>query len=296
MELVTATNIYFERHNEGFIPMEETIKRCAKAGFKKLDFGFAELVLVSETFASEEWREELKNYKEMVIEAGMEIVQAHATVFDFCNAIENYEVQEKLFRRSLEGAAYLGASWVVVHPSTHLVDGYRSEKNYEKNVDFFRKYAQFANELGIGIAIENMWGRTENGEKPYGLEAIELYDLIEGVGYDNIRICWDVEHGSVEKLDQRAAINLLKDYIVTTHVSDETGPGNIHVLPYLGTADWNSILSAFAEIQYNGVLDLEIQHYLPGVPEPLVDDAMKLAYKVGIHLIEELERLKMVER
>lgn len=292
MELVTSTNIYFERNGKPFIPMEETLTRCARAGFQKLDFGFAELALISETLCdldNHHWQQELKCYQRMAKELGLEFVQAHGTILDFCHKDTN---KEKLFQRSIEGAALLGIPWIVVHPSTKITNGKIDSSTHERNVEFFHRYGDYAKNLGIGLAIENMWGRTVTGEKPYCLEAEELLLLIEDVNKDNVKVCWDVEHGSVEQLDQRKAIHLLKEHIVATHISDETGINNIHILPYMGKANWHEILGALAEINYQGTFDLEIQHYLPVVPEELIDPALKFAYQVGEQMINQLNNLK----
>lgn len=292
MKLATSTNIYFERENAPLIPLEETIRRCAKAGFKNLDFGFAELALVSQEFNGDNWRQEILELKKIATQYGLEFVQAHATIFDFSNENENYEKQEMLFRRSLIGASLLDVPWVVVHPSTCIRENKIHRNTRDKNVQFFKKYSLIAERLGVGLAVENMWGRLKSGEKPYCLDAKELLLLMEDVNCKNIKVCWDVEHASVENLNQTEAIHILKEYIVATHISDETGGNNIHILPYLGKAKWDEILEAFAQINYDGIFDLEIQHYLPRIPLELVDRAMKFSCEVGMQMVGRIEELK----
>jgi sugar phosphate isomerase/epimerase len=295
MAIVTSTNIFFERRFEEEIPVATCLKMCAEAGFTQMDFGFAELKLISEHFQTESWEEEILSYKKLADELGISFVQAHATIFDFCNPQINYQEQEELFKRSIKGAKLLGAEWIVVHPSTKVTDGKVDPATREENVKFFKTYAAFAKEVGIGLAIENMWGTTRDGVKQYAIDPYEVLDLIEAVDCDNVRVCWDVEHGSIEKLDQTQAIALLGKYIVATHISDETGTNNIHILPYLGNIDWEELLRAFAKINYSGTMDLEIQHYLPGVPQALIPAYIKLAYESGDYLVKRLEELKKQE-
>ena len=294
MELTTSTNIYFERENEPFIPMRESIIKCSEAGYKQLDFGFAELILVSERFKSEDWLSEIKEYKELAKKLNIKFIQAHATIFDFCNldSSENYKFQEELFKRSIEGAAFLGAEWIVVHPSTGIKNGSYDNKTHENNVMFFKEYSEFAKSKNINLAIENMWGKTKEGIKRYAVEPSELLKLVQDVNKENVKVCWDVEHGSIEGLNQKEAILLLKDYIVTTHISDESGIDNIHILPYLGKANWNEILEGLGLINYNGIFNFEIQHYLPRVPKELIPQAIKFSYEVGNHMIKQLEMIK----
>ena len=288
LKLSTSTNIFFERKDGDLIPVDETMRQCAAAGFRYLDFGFAELALVSERFHDEGWRAEIQEYIDLAEELGLQFVQAHATIFDYCNEDEDYEKKEELFWRSIQGAGMMKVPWLVIHPSSYLVDGRIHPDTHQKNVAFLRRYADIAAKEGIGLAVENMWGRTKAGEKPYCLEPDELLRLMEDVNRENVKVCWDVEHGSIEKLDQRKALHMLKDHIVATHISDEAGVESIHILPYLGHADWDEILGALSEINYRGVFNFEIQHYLPGVPKELVPLAMRLAYEVGMQMAERV--------
>lgn len=292
MELVTSTNIYFERRHERPVDTEQCLRLCAGAGFKKMDFGFAEHVLVSEKFRTDRWEEEIRGYRDLAETLGLSFAQAHASILDFCNPGEDFAEKEELFKRSLLGAKMLGAPWIVVHPSTKVKNGCADPETHAENVHFFRKYSRIADEIGIGIAIENMWGKTREGVRNYAVDPEELFQLIEDVDCENVRVCWDVEHGSIENLDQPGAIRLLGKYIVATHISDESGADNIHILPYLGRMDWEEIFRAFARVDYNGTFDLEIQHFLPGVPEQLIPTAMKLAYETGMYMTARIEKLK----
>lgn len=292
MELSTSTNICFERRHGDYIPVQESIRLCAKAGYRKLDFGFAELALSSPHFAGSAWREEIVGIKKLAADLGLSFGQAHGTVWDFCNPGKNEERCKELFCRSIQGAAILGAPWVVVHPSTGCCSSGQDPDTHQKNVAFFQEYAVYAADLGIGLAIENMWGKTRTGIPHFAIQAEELLRLAEDVNCEQVRVCWDVEHGSIEGLDQRQALQLLKDYLVATHISDETGPNNIHILPYLGHTDWEEILEGLAAIQYEGTFNFEIQHYLPGVPPELLLPALEFSYKVGSAMIQRLGQKK----
>jgi sugar phosphate isomerase/epimerase len=137
-----------------------------------------------------------------------------------------------------------------------------------------------------------MWGKTPEGLSRYAVRAEELLQLIEDIGRENVGACWDVEHGSVEKLDQGAAIRLLGGRVKATHISDETGPNNIHILPYSGLVTWEVALKALADIDYRGAFAFEIQHYLPAMPMELVPPAMKFSVEVGRHLLSRFEHFQ----
>ncbi len=292
MKIATSTNIYFERNSEPLVQLEKCIELSAEAGFNIMDFGFVELGLVSDALQRDNWKEEIRRYKEFANDKEIVFSQAHATIFDFCNITESDTIQKSLFERSIEAAKLLGADWIVVHPSTGIKNGKYDPDTHKKNVDFFKFYSVFAERIGIGIAIENMWGKTKEGINRYCKNPIEVKSLIDDVGRDNVKICWDVEHASVEDIDNYDAITLLGNRIVATHISDETGPDNIHVLPYTGKVNWEKVAKGLAVIGFDGLLDLEIQHYLPGMPHELVLPAMKLAYLTGEYLYNDIESRK----
>jgi sugar phosphate isomerase/epimerase len=294
MNLAVSTNILYERTEGSRISMRESIRACAAAGYRYLDFGFPELKLSSPFFCSSEWKAEIEGYSRLAKELGLGFVQAHAVIVDFCNPPGGGEEDLELFRRSIQGAGMLGVPWIAAHPSTGVSGGKRTEDTHERNIAFFREMADYALSFGVGIAIENMWGKTSEGLSHYAIRAEELLRLIEDIDRENVGACWDVEHGSVEKLDQGTAIRLLGRRLKATHVSDETGPNNIHILPYSGFVKWEEVLKALADIDYPGAFAFEIQHYLPAMPMELVPPAMKFSVQVGRHLLSRFECLQKI--
>lgn len=286
MFLATSTNILCERSEGPHIPMEQSIRACAEAGFTNLDFGFAELGFSSKTFHGDNWKEDILHYKQLAAQLGINFVQGHSTLCDFCNPSKTEHHDLEMVYRSIQGAHILGIPWLAVHPSTHLLDGLAAPDTHYQNVQFFKKLSDYALPYGVGIAIENMWGEACPGVSRYAILAEEVLRLIDDIDRENTCVCWDVEHASIEKLSQGDSIRLLGNRIKATHISDETGANNIHILPYTGFVKWDEVLQALADIGYENAFSLEIQHYLPKMPLSLCPEAMRLAYKVGTHLIK----------
>ena len=292
MVLATSTNIYCEQHNAPDIPMEQSIRACASAGYRALDFGFVELAKQPERLLCDDWKQGILYYRELAEKLQVRFVQAHATLYDFCNPLPSTSRLEQMMRHSIIGAALLHVPWIVVHPSTHTEQGEAARDTPERNVRFFQELADYAMELGVGIAIENMWGKTSDGVRRYAIKAQELADLVDAVDRPNIGACWDTEHGSIEGQDQAKAIRLLGDRLKCLHVSDESGPDAVHILPYMGRISWPEILQALADIGYNNPFTFEIQHYLPGVPTELVPSAMGLSMDTGNYMISQIHGLR----
>lgn len=290
MNIATSTNILYERDTGDFLSMEDSIKACAAAGYKELDFGFVELNAGSLEFSSDSWKEEILHFKQLAGSLGVKFVQAHATIYEFCDPDTEHEKGLALFRRSIEGAAILGIPWIVAHPSTGVNNGEIDPETHNKNIAFFREQADYAMKLGVGIALENMWGKTKAGVLRYAVSPEELVSLIDGIGRNNVGACWDVEHASIEGINQEKAIRLLGSRLKATHISDETGSNNIHILPYTGLVNWEAVFKGLKAINYQGVFAFEIQHYLPHMPMELVPGAMKFSVEVGKYMIAQIIR------
>lgn len=285
MYVSTSTNILCERIGQPPVPVEESIRICAEAGFNYLDFGFAELGFFSQEFRSNGWREKIRRCAELARERGITFVQGHGSLLDFCNPGEDYAFRLELLKRSFYGAQMLEIPWLVVHPSCRMADGVPEADTHEKNVAFFSALSDFAAPLGVGIAIENMWSGVIPQGKPYAVEPEELLRLVRDVGRSNVGVCWDIEHASVEQLPQGDSIRLLGAHIKATHISDDTGPTNIHILPYTGNLHWEEVLQAFRDIQYDGPFSLEVQHYLLRMPPELWIEAVQFARKICENMV-----------
>mgnify|MGYP000164017987 CR=1 FL=1 len=128
-------------------------------------------------------------------------MQAHATIFDFCNPGADYEEKKRLFERSITGAKLLGASWIVVHPSTKIKKTEKYHRRHMKKMWSFSENMQILQKKKeSGLAIENMWGEKMAGVPHYAVKPEEVLRLIEDIQCDNVKVCWDAEHGSIEKL------------------------------------------------------------------------------------------------
>ncbi len=292
MVLATSTNIYCERNGMPDIPMECSIRVCASAGYKALDFGFVELAKQPDRLLRDDWKKEIIHFKKLADKLQVGFVQAHATLYDFCNPSGNDLRLDQMMRRSIEGAAILGAPWIVVHPSTCIKQGEAARDTHVMNVRFFQELADYAKQFDVGIAIENMWGKTNEGVKRYAIEVQELIRLVDAVDRPNVGACWDTEHGSIEHQDQTRAIRMLGDRLKCLHISDESGPDAVHILPYMGRIFWPEILQALADIGYKNPFTFEIQHYLSRVPGPLVPSAMRLSVETGSYMIAHMNELK----
>ena len=258
----------------------------ADTGFQGIDFNND----VGEYYTGEHdkaFYTDLGNYAR---EKGITVCQAHAP---FPSSFPDEERTAKRFDeivRSIKNAAYLGAPMIVVHPCVHL--DYNAEGNAERlfefNLDFYRRLAPYARELGIRIAIENI-ERASITSTPERLN--RLYDTLNDSVFT---VCFDVGHCLLQGVDPAEAIIRLGNRLADgcTHVHDNFGEKDSHTLPFYGKVEWEEVMRALADIDYRGDLNYEASGFIKNLPVELFCDGLSYMAKVGRYLISRFEYYK----
>ena len=79
----------------------------------------------------------------------------------------------------------------------------------------------------------------------------------EDVEADDLGICLDFGHAHLDG-DVVDAIETVSGHLLTTHVHDNRGKTDDHLVPFEGTIDWPSALTAVQKIGYDGTIVLEV--------------------------------------
>ena len=93
----------------------------------------------------------------------------------------------------------------------------------------------FARQRGVTVAIENTPGEMAT--------AANLKKFLEETRLTSVKICFDVGHAHLEG-GASPALDIVRDRVVTTHVHDNRGERDDHLLPYEGAIDWSTTLAA----------------------------------------------------
>lgn len=153
-------------------------------------------------------------------------------------------------RRALEVAAHAPYQYLVLHlgvPDAYAPPmGDNQRESVLRSVDALRTAARGT---GVMVAVEVIPNRLSTAEALVGL--IEDNDLTD------VGICLDVGHARLqgEVVD---AIETVAGYLVTTHVHDNRGRSDDHLLPFEGVIDWATTLMTFQKVGYAGTLMLEL--------------------------------------
>jgi sugar phosphate isomerase/epimerase len=113
-----------------------------------------------------------------------------------------------------------------------------------------QEVAALASEAGVGLALEVMPNALSSADALSRLIEEELDGLDVGV-------CLDYGHAHImgEVCD---AVETLSGHLWTTHVHDNDGRHDDHLVPFAGTIDWDAAMMATQKIGYDGALMFEV--------------------------------------
>jgi sugar phosphate isomerase/epimerase len=93
----------------------------------------------------------------------------------------------------------------------------------------------FARHRGVILALENTPGEMAT--------PANLRNFLEETRLNGLKLCFDIGHAHLEG-GVAAGLETVRELIGTTHVHDNRGEKDEHLLPYEGTIDWNAALAA----------------------------------------------------
>ncbi|MBO5374587.1 MAG: sugar phosphate isomerase/epimerase [Clostridia bacterium] len=153
----------------------------------------------------------------------------------------------------MEKASAIGIKRFIIHPSGEPIDDADRPKRMERAKKSLAILAEIAQKYDAVIAVEDL-PRTCLGNC-----ASDMIELISA--HPELKVCFDTNHLLFE--DPVYFIHALGDKIITTHISDYDFVNERHWLPGEGKIDWQAIIKALEEINYNGVWLYEIDFKAP---------------------------------
>jgi len=151
------------------------------------------------------------------------------------------EVAEKRFKGSVDIAKKVGAESVIFHPNYNpLVRTAAYRKNWiSHSVNFWGGFLK--NVKGkMTIYLENLWED----------EPSLLKEVIDGVGSDKLKICFDTGHANTSsKVPILQWFEVLKDRIGYIHLSDNNGWEDQHLALGEGNIKWEEFFGKMKELK-----------------------------------------------
>jgi sugar phosphate isomerase/epimerase len=267
VRIATSTNLISFNRDGSKTEMVHLLPLYAKEGFQVLDLNLCEMLNPQASLAGENWKEYVQLLGNLKYQHTLIFNQAHAPYS------RSGEIPEEMLRRSLEICHLLSIPILVVHPIRGTV---------EENHTAYRPYLTLAEEYHVILAFENL---NEDGELT---EISDLIGLVEGFASPYAGICYDTGHAHMCGHDLPKDIMLMGNRLVATHVADNKGKSDEHLLPFYGTIDWDAVLAALGKITYQGDLTYECMFFNQHLPLQLKVQAIRQAKRIGDFLLSRV--------
>ena len=288
MRLSTMTNLFYEEREDkkNFL---NSVRRTNAVGFKVMDFCMCPFQRHETEMLGDDWEERTYEIANEAAKLGVEFSQSHLLYAKPLTrrktaADEGCEQNEFFIwatQRAIRISAMLGVKWAVVHP-VQLSEDADLERDIKYNHEIYDKYVELASSLGVGLAFENM--ADVDNKRRFGVTADELGALVDSFGSEYVGACWDFGHGNRVFSNQCEQLIKLGDRLKATHVDDNVGKDDLHIIPFFGTVKWHNIMKTLHEINYAGDFNFELAS-CKRMPPELKQATVEYIYKVGEYLM-----------
>lgn len=261
----------------------EALEILAEANIKNVDF-WLYLQSLDQTYAlwQDDWRQWTENIKEKSDELGLTVSQCHALFNIFIPEDFRYISPQEIIIRNFHACKILGCNKLVFHPLFYLkrvtsLDVH--ERILQYNLRWFQELLPIAEELSIEIDIENGFDFADiqqNGDIPFAFSTVEdVCWLVDKLDHPLVKVCFDTGHANISALDVPGAIREIGMRLGTVHLQDNFGKigpiePDVHLLPGHGAIDWDAVMEALKDVNFQGVLNMEPVDTLPKLPKALM--------------------------
>lgn len=249
--------------------MDTLIPLYAESGYKALDLNFCEMMnpySILNTGKAWDYIEKLQEEKEKY---SLSYIQSHVPYpHDYRSlSMEGKELSDNSILKAMEFSSALGIPHVVIHPIKGSV---------QDNINYFSSLLDRQKEP-IKIAIENM--ETREGI----WSADELIEMAKALS-PMAGICLDTGHAFIAGENIPDFIRKAGKLLLGTHIADNDGKKDLHLLPGFGKIEWESVMKAFRE-SYEGYLNYECMFFSRNLPQSLSKDVINLSLEIGKWLL-----------
>ncbi len=138
-------------------------------------------------------------------------------------------------KRALEVAEFIPFRYLVQHVGTSRESP--DPRKWDAAFTSLEPLRVFAKQRGVTIALENTPGELAT--------PVNLRHFIEQTRMPDLRLCFDTGHAHMED-GVEASFATMRELVVTTHLHDNKGEKDEHLLPYDGTINWDATVRALA--------------------------------------------------
>ncbi len=182
-------------------------------------------------------------------------------------------------------AALVPYQVLVLHCGVPAPHGLPADNHVASMIRSLEALAPIAASVGVRLAVEVI---------PNALStAASLVDLVESeIAAGNLGICMDVGHARLMG-DVVEAIETCSGHLITTHLHDNRGRTDDHLVPGQGVVDWDAALLGFQKVGYDGAYMFELA--VTAKRRPVLERAAKARERFAAILRADNEMPEMDE-
>lgn len=242
---------------------EEIIPWANEAGFQAMEVGG-----IHAGFFRKEYADDIK---QMLLNADFEI----SALGSFNNHLKGdtatIEKNFKQFRDAVDAAQVLEI------PIVTTFVGMNNQLDYDGNLKLFERFwlpeIEYANDLGIKIAIENCPAKSDYGLIGNNLMFCpgiweDIFNMTPenfGLNFDPSHLVW--QRIDVNKVARKFATRIFHVHVKDTEIIEDSlaeegvfGNGTyIFRIPGKGLVDWRGMIDALGSVNYDGVMSIELE-------------------------------------
>jgi len=177
-------------------------------------------------------------------------------------------------KHSMDQGHRIGATNHVLHWYHRFVDR-RYDALWREIID---EWADYAKRLGIRLLMETVPDKPSNQRY---VPSSEIIDFVRSYPPEVLSVCVDVNHSNLQE-ELADVVHLVRDRLVSLHVSDNDGHSEQHWLPGQGVIDFPSLFKSLDSIQFDGMCVLEVGKWCK---QPHELSELRRLYEFGMSLL-----------
>jgi len=213
---------------------------------------------------------EIKQIKQWLDDFGLKLLDLHGSSGREKDWASPQDYQRlsgvELAKNRIDMVSYLSSDVVIMH-----VPGDPTHVPIRRTLD---ELEPFARERNVRIAIEN--GNFEALEK-----------LLSEYDPEYLGLCYDCGHGNIGESRGLDHLDAVKDRLISVHLHDNDGTGDMHQILFMGTVDWERLAGIMAKSGYKKCVSMEVTMGRSGIPDE--DDFLAKAFETGTKFSETIE-------
>ncbi len=236
---------------------KDYVEACAKSKFRNMDFSF------DFVNSDEDYLKSAEEAKETAQKKGIGLTMSHAPFkYNPCANEEFFDLQVEDVRKAMECASLMGIDRMTVHGGATFANN--KQDLIQKNVKYYSRLLEYAEKYNVNIMIENISEIIR--ARPLDIQTADDILQIKKLLNDHplIKVCWDSGHANTLNLDQYSNITKFKDDLYGLHLHDNYGFNDDHMMPLLGTVNFDEVIKGLKDINYTGPFNFEVHVFNDG--------------------------------